>query len=696
LISVEMRLSGDSDSRTLYKELASMFLRHLAKIALVLLLVRESGGERGSFLFAFAGRGEARLSWRIQETRTPSDTIRAASKDPQLAEPTVTQYLMEDWKSVEGLPVDQTRQIVKQTIADLWNARKITPKGANDLNLRWQREKDQLNRAALGDFFEKENQFREIRKSYAQAIRRDREFDNQIELLHNNIRGLEDDRRMWEFALQRNEEEYRSRLENISFSTCLIGRCRVPPEGPAEGLRELIVEEMIRAAISEVKGVDIFSAAQKDTLLVKYIARIEEGYALVSDNYFNLVSKVLGDDYFIYQILRLEVYPFKRSVRRQTVPTGERDPQLGKDIEIFKIVDNTSSKRFLRTDTGWRLAGSLEPLTIHQFISRQQQFIESQHQIVVSTNVRIESELEKFRDDYLRQKGDCEREIERIGQKIRDARRSLDSLAGQKKVNEREINQLLDAYETAYRKYTELANNKLSYVNKFAQVPNPGDPALKFTQNWADSSLRIRNELMRTHLSTKVLVEVGEPRGPTQGTFTRELRKIETREIAYHPQIVAFKILYFTMIQEVGDNPDLMLNIAFKIRWRKAEAFLKVSADSIIDRKQNLVWKMPSKEVTSRNYAQEKVPEGYRLPTASELATLCDLMAEDNESSDQNILDELGWSSDYPVISEELAKNENDEFVCQAFSLSDGKRLTLFPESTAYVLMVRNHIVRDE
>jgi hypothetical protein len=312
----------------------------------------------------------------------------------------------------------------------------------------------------------------------------------------------------------------------------LVGRAKISHDLDLRIAREAITDEIIKKAIAHINGSKIlaYRLVKDDALLKSLIARIEEGYAQISDTYHRNQYKTIGSDIYSYQLLRVDVFPFNR--RKLKFSTEQRPSEATKlplgirGVEAFKVSDNADSLESF-------LDNRLEPFNAHHLNEAERKFVKSQVNIVKMSNNKVQDEIQKHKENFESKRNEYSSTIQGIDSLLyeyeREKKEKSVELEKEKirltQLN-KDIDETLNRYTNAKEAYKIYYERKIGFVNRFEQEAVPRGTILETFLNMAEKSLEVLNELKQGYSTAVVFVESSE-------NAIQNIRQIIKQEVNY-------------------------------------------------------------------------------------------------------------------------------------------------------------------
>ena len=577
----------------------------------------------------------------------------------QTVEARTTEYLMKDWEDIRHLSTKVQFDSVASKVEECWKQLKgkkaISAEEAQTINERWQNGKEEMNKRWFQELFDREERFHNSFRNYVEKAQQISNTENRIQLAGQRISQLE----QWiSFANQRIEqieetkgkttENLRSRLANIPMTIVAVGGIKVPPEEETSLLRTSTTNRMIMEAVKTVIGdrVLTYTEVQNNEIVRNAIAKKTEGNALVADTYYTDLYKYIEYHTYHFQIHRIDVYPFNRGKPKlYTYAEDVPEPKRRQYEEQAKVSFDPSEVTLSKTE---------------------KDFWVSQNQMMRNANSRVEGELRDFRMKYEAEMDTLNRRMLAVREEIENSERDLEAareevkqLGEEVKVSKRDtMRRLSKQYEEDKKSYKRFYAERESYVNRFEQrgAPASDKNEIQHVREMARNTFNVINELRKGYVEIFVLVEFpGLKDDPATMIVRREIK-------SYKPRISAFRILYLTLVTpEEGGNASPLLNIAYRLIWSSQERLDLTRADERIlivnEGERRYEWRLISDEYTNPYDAksiedEEWLPEGWRLPTYSELMSLFSYIRE--EDQDGEVFQKRGWPYGPYLLSEEI------------------------------------------
>lgn len=612
------------------------------------------------------------------------------SRALQIEQPPSAYNFDNKWLEISNKPKEEQLDIIKDKVIEYHEniqsktIEQLSFYDTQRINQQWQERKAELNQEWLTKLFELEDNFRRSLKELNENSQRivslqedEKKYNDEIKILEKSIQRVEDriqQTREWQESLK---DELKSRLESLPINIVLIGRAKLE-DIERKILKNIINEKMIRVAVTEVIGsrVRSYSQVRNDELINNFVAKTTEGYAQVSDTYYKDSTKMIDLAYYVFQILRIEVYPFREEENSgmQEASSEVADQSEEVSIEVYAVFDEYSLYPLypMKEETKEVSFGNLK-------LQNEKEYILSQNEIAQKVNERIQNQISQYKEQYEKKKNYYENLINNYRKELTDFRteksqKEADLMRAKSDIEECRSYEaeLQSNYNQSLEKYRQYWQNKIGYINKYVRTgPPETTPKEHLKQMVEDTFEPIHEELKNQFTSETVLIDKAEG----------NIKKTSKQKVNYKAEITHFQILYLTYYDIAGEANSL-LNIAFKIKY----------SSETIDKKKELPpdssspynindWQQTTSQIKSpRNMGAapdnlSRDRSSWRLPLIQELEML----------SENGTFQKLG----FPIgiyLSSEITRDEYNQIQYKCYNFKNNSILNLYPEEEVYII----------
>ena len=561
------------------------------------------------------------------------------------------------------------------------------------LTKKWQHEKAEKNKKWLEELFNKGENFRlsflhlsTLKQEISNLQREKSDETNQSQIINNTISSLnkqKEDTILWKKELKK---DLQSRLANIPINIVIVGRIQFD-DYQRDFLKQKISDQMTLTAIKIVNGKQIFSYTEvKDSEIVKnLVVKQEKGLAFIVDTYFQETNKTFktkkGNQFYIYMINRIEVYPFRESTDlKETNIVNENIENVTALSPELYLVKNDNLVEF---DT--RLYSTFKH---HKLAKQENEYIQSQVLIVNEQNEKVDLKIKEFRKTYQIKIDRFNLDIEKIqkdlnlkNKDLEDCKNNIITIENELTQKKMELKKTIKEYEKQKDEYVNYYQKKIAYLNRYEWRFKPTikkNPADLF-ESMAENTYRLKKELQSENVKLSVWIE--------QSNDSNEFKVLKKKNILYYPVIEKFRILYLTFFS----SPDLncMLNIAYRVVWKKKPDIpIEFNNSDIIDLQNKQRWKLSSKQLCSYTNRFKMKPLGeWRIPTLKEIKRLDSLLQKYNIT---NINWPVGVHAFY-ITSDSYVKKDNGLIQHECYNFTSKSTKKLYEEDEVYILWVSKY-----
>ena len=427
---------------------------------------------------------------------------------------------------------------------------------------------------------EKESNFRAKLEQYNDILREKMVIENQILIVVNEIKGLEqqiiilnDDLDELTYIKDKTlQEELKSKLATIPKSIVLIGRAQLIEDHDKEVMGKYLMNKMNNKAIESINGYNILTETFVEDTNIRELYEISyEGIAQTKNKYYKEIKKIFKGEsgkreQGVYKIFRIEVFPFSK-MDEELQSAQEREVLRTEsyiDYEIYSITSNNTS--ILINERNQKESSLIDD---HQFETEEQQFVKWLSDFSNRLNSNYNGKIIEAVSQFKHKQFNYEIKIASLHSQVESIKNELLG----KKQELLDLNQQVNNFKTSsiqslLKEYHEAKNIYMNHYMKRYQFENHlailGSDNLDvsigegFEQLVKDCYHSIGESLSKKYNKTTIYKEK---------TDEEEFYRLVETTIDYNYVVDSLRILTLNMYKPGREN-FLALNLAFQIRWK--------------------------------------------------------------------------------------------------------------------------------
>ena len=544
-----------------------------------------------------------------------------------------------EWVSLEGLSKAEQRRKVAEDVyrigvmIDRGEIDRISLENIAYLNSCWRRDKKETEKTYLDNLFSCESAFRANFEKYMNLLRYQHELEHNIQSCNNEDIILTNKKRMLENRIdnlkqwqQHNKSNLEARLASLPTSVVMLGKIKnslnlASINVTKEMKKNVISEVLLRAAIDHVVTEKIHTSQQQTEYGSRMsINREKQGNALISDSYFKTImhiSPITNANEF-FQILRLDVYPYEKTLNVAGEATSTENYQMLSDSVSSFVVDvSNNNLTFRKVPSGDILITEELALNPDEEIPFIRQLIATKDANNAEIREKMHSNIQQY--DYK----NCEYEdsIAAIERSIEGITAQMSKLEGKRRCAREELDrveqekpELREEFESTRRNYEDSYRERADIKSQY-EVVDLADP-----DNWRIKAGRTYDAMESFRKArAETAIEISQKRTEEEENVRYSL---SSKSVSYYANIIAYRILYVTTL---GDPADGVINIGYKLLYSSVvETELDIEKGMFRQLVKDLEWKISSNDYHSplNQGNPPSTGSGWRLPTLEELEAL--------------------------------------------------------------------------